>query len=540
MGIPAHIATDRRIGDEEAVANALESADVTPLEDERLSRLHRILYPVFRVTFSFTETDAEDGFLVRNEQGRTDRILIDGLWSGNDAALAPYTDGTVEASTTTTTASEFDFGSGEEPGPTILLGFQAANEHAAGLLPDRIERYTEDNGYRDGYAADLRATFDFEEDLDFGRFDDVVDVSRVYLPFWLAEFHDATEENAVLRSFRTPEDVRRDSHAHQWLADYVGEDPSRLAEYAVRTGATEDSSDEKDPRRPSPDREVVQPEGVDLDAESLVTVAPQRGFEDVGGMDDLKRALERKVLEPLSRPSAYEEYGIGTVTGVLLHGPPGCGKTYLAGALAGELGHTFLPVTPADVTSKWMGRPAKNVAEVFDIARANQPCVVFIDEIDAIAGSRAGEMNTSEQQMVDQLLTELEVTAGGEADVLVLAATNRVEDVDRAIRRSGRFDERIEVPPPDAEARREILSIHLDGRPTAADIDWDPIVEATDGYAASDLALLAENAAREALRANEPVGTDHLRAAADATGSSITSWLTDGGDAATTGSRYIR
>jgi SpoVK/Ycf46/Vps4 family AAA+-type ATPase len=168
-----------------------------------------------------------------------------------------------------------------------------------------------------------------------------------------------------------------------------------------------------------------------------------------------------------------------------------------------------------------MGKPAQNVADLFSIAQANAPCVLFIDEIDAIAGNRTGGMNTSEQQMVNQLLAELEDV--GE-DVVAVGATNLLEDIDGAIRRSGRFDERIEVPPPDVEARREILQVHLRNRPLADALDWDGIVTETDGYAASDLELVAENAARTAMRADEHIDAEHLRRAAERTTSSLEGW----------------
>jgi transitional endoplasmic reticulum ATPase len=178
-------------------------------------------------------------------------------------------------------------------------------------------------------------------------------------------------------------------------------------------------------------------------------------------------------------------------------------------------------VTPADLTSKWMGKPAENVADLFAIAEANAPCVLFVDEIDAIAGNRTGGMNTSEQQMVNQLLAELEDV--GE-DVVVVGATNLLEDIDGAIRRSGRFDERIEVPPPDTDARREILGVHLRDRPLADDLDWSAVVERTEEYAASDLELVAENAARTAMRADAHIDTDHLIQAVERTTSSLDGW----------------
>lgn len=267
---------------------------------------------------------------------------------------------------------------------------------------------------------------------------------------------------------------------------------------------------------------VTQPEGVEMNAETVLEPNPSRDFTDVGGLPELQTTLARTVIEPLKNADEYDEYDLDVIDGVLLYGPPGCGKTYLSVALAGELGYHFLSIQPADIVSKWMGQPAQNVADLFAIARENQPCLVFLDEIDAIAGDRERGMNASERQLVNQLLAELDDIT--DDDVVVVAATNLIDDVDSAIRRSGRFDERIEVPPPDAEARREILGIHLRDRPTADDIDWEPAVEATAGYAASDLTLIAEDAARRAFRADEPVDGSHLEAAADDAQSSLRDW----------------
>jgi SpoVK/Ycf46/Vps4 family AAA+-type ATPase len=269
-------------------------------------------------------------------------------------------------------------------------------------------------------------------------------------------------------------------------------------------------------------RSVTQPDDVDLNAKSLVTPEPARTFADVGGMANLEDTLSRRVIEPLENPEAYAEYGIDVLTGLLLYGPPGCGKTYVTEALAGELGHYFLEVTPADLTSKWMGQPAQNVADLFEVARANQPCILFIDELDALAGSRSGGMNTSERQLVNQLLTELEQAA--DDDVVVVGATNLVDDIDAAIRRSGRFDERIEVPPPDADARRAILEVHLEDAPACEDIEWGTVTAETAGYAASDLELIAENAARRAFRDGDTVDTEDLVAAVSGTTSSLAGW----------------
>jgi transitional endoplasmic reticulum ATPase len=227
---------------------------------------------------------------------------------------------------------------------------------------------------------------------------------------------------------------------------------------------------------------------------------PDTDFGDVGGMSDLKQTLHDKVIDPLERSDLYEEYGVSVVNGILFHGPPGTGKTYVSEALAGELGYSFVDVTPADLTSSLVGEASSNVADLFEAARENQPCLVFIDEIDAIAAQRSGgaQKTQSERQMVNQLLEELSAIQG--EDIIVVGATNLLEEVDDAIRRSGRFDERIEVPPPDRTARKAILRIHLRDKPVLTeDIDWDLVADRTEGFVASDMELIATEAAFEAI-----------------------------------------
>lgn len=253
-----------------------------------------------------------------------------------------------------------------------------------------------------------------------------------------------------------------------------------------------------------------------LAAERYLTEPPDRDFGDVGGMSELKQTLRDKVIDPLERSDLYEEYGLSVVNGVLLYGPPGTGKTYITEALAGELGYRFIDVTPADVTSSLVGEAAENVAELFDVARENQPCLVFIDEIDALAAQRSegAQKTQSERQMVNQLLEELSSIQG--EDVIVVGATNLIEEVDEAIRRSGRFDERVEVPTPDRTARKAILRIHLRDKPVLTeDVDWEAVADATEGFVASDMELVATEAAFEAIDdvdgdEIQPITQDHL------------------------------
>ena len=248
----------------------------------------------------------------------------------------------------------------------------------------------------------------------------------------------------------------------------------------------------------------------ETDPSKYLEEPPDLDFDDVGGMTDLKQTLTDKVIDPLERPELYDKYELTVVNGILLHGPPGTGKTYITRALAGKLGYSFIEVTPTDITSSLVGEAADNVAELFEVAKDNQPCVVFVDEIDAVAGDRSGgaQKTQSERQMVNQLLTELNEVQ--DEDVVVVAATNRVEEVDDAIKRSGRFDERIEVPLPDGTARVAILRVHLRDRPVLRDeIDWEHVKQDTEGYTASDMELVATNAARKALQ--EARETDEIQ-----------------------------
>ncbi|WP_277540265.1 AAA family ATPase [Haloarcula laminariae] len=567
MGLSPYIYADRRLPDEATVRETLADRALTKFgDDERLERLHRVFYPVFRVEYRY---ETGEGKLFGTEE-RTAAALLDGLWEDNDDALARYTDGTDDLVRRAT--GDYDLGADRPTlGRSVLMQFQVPTDEAESLLPRRIEEYREQRGNTANvFLRKLRESYGLPGDFDPDGFDAVTDIERCYLPFWLAEFHGPRSDDVALVALRDPGAPADELRRHGWLSAFVSERPRRLAtfgyeadpdrvERAIRErigqsdeGAAGGSGDSdtggeptrgessdaptinrqgSDDGRPEDEPAVVQPDGVEMQAESVVEPNPDRSFADVGGMSELLDTLNHKVVRPLADPEAFEEYGIGVVNGVLLHGPPGCGKTHVAGALAGEIDHALVEVGPADVTSKYMGEPAQKVEELFDIARANAPCVLFIDEIDGIAGDRDGDsnMNSSEQQLVNQLLTELEGIA--EEDVVVVGATNLVEDVDGAIRRSGRFDERVEVPPPDAEARRAILKLHLAGRPTAEDLALEPVVEATAGYAASDLELLAENAARQALREDAPIGTDHLQAAADDSQTSIPDWI-DPADAA--------
>ncbi|MEU7584262.1 ATP-binding protein [Streptomyces sp. NPDC041068] len=228
---------------------------------------------------------------------------------------------------------------------------------------------------------------------------------------------------------------------------------------------------------------------------------------DVGGMQDVKDRLEAAFLAPLRNPELRKLYGKSLRGGLLLYGPPGCGKTFIARAVAGELGAGFLSVSVNDVLDMWIGNSERNMHEVFETARRQAPCVVFLDELDALGGKRSRTQSSGMRNTVNQLLTELDgVDAAANEGVFVLAATNVPWDVDLALRRPGRFDRTLLVLPPDAPAREAILRYHLRERPIE-NIDLGKLAKATEGLSGADLAHVCEVAAESALLDSARTGT---------------------------------
>lgn len=225
---------------------------------------------------------------------------------------------------------------------------------------------------------------------------------------------------------------------------------------------------------------------------------PPLTLADVGGMTEVKKRLNAAFLAPMRNPELRALYAKSLRGGLMLYGPPGCGKTYIARALAGELGARFMTVSLADILDLYVGESEKNVHEIFETARANAPCVLFLDEVDAIGHKRSRTSSDTIRNAVNQLLLELDGVKDVNEGVFVLAATNHPWDVDPALRRPGRFDRTILVLPPDAEARGAIWTHHLQGRPIQG-IEVARLVKQSEGHTGADIAHACDSAAEIAL-----------------------------------------
>ncbi len=238
---------------------------------------------------------------------------------------------------------------------------------------------------------------------------------------------------------------------------------------------------------------------------------PEVHWSDIGGLQEVKQQLRMAVEWPLRYPDAFKRLGIRPPKGILLFGPPGTGKTLLAKAVATESGANFIAIRGPEILSKWVGESEKMIREIFRKARQYSPAIIFFDEIDAIAPSRGYAFDSRvTERIVSQLLTEMDGIATLE-NVVVIAATNRPDILDPALLRPGRFDKLIYVPPPDTQARLEILKIHTRNMPLAEDVDLMEIAIRTNGYSGADLEALVREAALQALRENINTNKVYMR-----------------------------
>jgi SpoVK/Ycf46/Vps4 family AAA+-type ATPase len=286
--------------------------------------------------------------------------------------------------------------------------------------------------------------------------------------------------------------------------------------------------------------DIIEPQFVDYgdgspDVENerdLDVLAPSDvKLADVAGMEDVKARLEVSLLGPIRNPELMRAYKVSARGGLLLYGPPGCGKTFLAKAVSGEIDANFYPVGISDVLQQWLGNSERAVHEIFEVARRNAPCVLFFDEVDALGMRRANMRGDSGlRTVVNALLAETDPATSDNTGVYVLGATNAPWDVDSALRRPGRFDRVIFVGLPDSEARNEIVRFHLRERPVAG-IDLKSIAARTDGFTGADLAHICDTATQLAMADSarsgqvRPISMDDINAAMDQVRPSAGQWF---------------
>jgi SpoVK/Ycf46/Vps4 family AAA+-type ATPase len=228
---------------------------------------------------------------------------------------------------------------------------------------------------------------------------------------------------------------------------------------------------------------------------------PNVSFSDVGGMEAVKKEIELKIIKPILHPELYKAYGKKVGGGILLYGPPGCGKTFIAKATAGQVNAKFISVGLNDILDMWIGNSENNLHEIFELARNNTPCVLFIDEIDALGASRSDMKQSSGRHLINQFLQELDGIDSTNEGVLIIGATNTPWNLDPAFRRPGRFDRIVFVPPPDVTTRESILRLKLNNKPTGT-IDLQSIAKKAENYSGADIDAIIDIAIEQKLESS--------------------------------------
>lgn len=258
---------------------------------------------------------------------------------------------------------------------------------------------------------------------------------------------------------------------------------------------------------------------------------PTTNFDDVGGMAEVKKEIELKIIKPLEHAELYAQYGKKVGGGLLLYGPPGCGKTFIAKATAGQINANFINVSLNDILDMFIGNSEKNLHDIFELARENTPCVMFIDEIDALGAKRSDMRQSAGKNVINQFLAELDGIEANNDGILVIGATNTPWHLDSAFRRPGRFDRIIFVPPPDDKSKIEILKLKLANKPIGS-IDYKAVIKHSKEFSGADIDALIDIAIEGKLEKAmlsgipEPIETKDLVEAAKTHKASTIDWFT--------------
>ena len=270
--------------------------------------------------------------------------------------------------------------------------------------------------------------------------------------------------------------------------------------------------------------------GEDLDKDVMFS-KPDINFADVGGMQGVKREIDLKIIKPLENAELYASYGKKVGGGILLYGPPGCGKTFIAKATAGEINANFINISLNDILDMWVGNSEKNLNRYFELARAKKPCVLFFDEVDALGAKRSDMRQSAGKNVINQFLAELDGIHADNEGLLIIGATNTPWHLDSAFLRPGRFDRVIFVPPPDVDSKTEILKLKLIDKPQK-NVDFKKVAKKTKDYSGADLNALIDIAIEDIIEkaletgTPKPIETKDLLKAIDRHKASTIEWFT--------------
>jgi transitional endoplasmic reticulum ATPase len=230
----------------------------------------------------------------------------------------------------------------------------------------------------------------------------------------------------------------------------------------------------------------------------IIRKAIGKGFDAIAGMDKLKEQMKLDVIDALHNPEEYSRYGLSIPNGMLLYGPPGCGKTFFAKHFAEEVGFNFILATPSFLKSRYVNATQENIAKMFEEAEKNAPTIIFIDEVNELLPNRESEVHEMSKSAVNEMLAQMDRT--GEKGIFVIGATNKPDMIDPAMLRAGRFDKKFFIPPPDQEARKAMFEMYLKNRPLDFGIDYDRLAKITENYVSADIEYLVNEASRIALK----------------------------------------
>ena len=239
--------------------------------------------------------------------------------------------------------------------------------------------------------------------------------------------------------------------------------------------------------------------------------AKGKGFDAIAGMKELKAQLQLDVIDALHSPEEYAKYGVTIPNGMLLYGPPGCGKTFFAKHFAEEVGFNFMLATPSTLKSRYINATQENIAKMFEEAEKNAPTIIFIDEINELLPNRDSDAHEMAKSAVNEMLAQMDRT--GEKGIFIIGATNYPDMIDPAMLRAGRLDKKFYLPPPDFEARKSMFEMYLKNRPLDFGMDYDQLSTLTEHYVSADIELLVNEASRNALKERTRIKHEHLEAA---------------------------